>query len=132
MSSYARRRQVDIWPGFVDALAALLMVVIFVLLILTLGQFFLTDALTGRDRALSQLNARVAELADLLSMEQASTSRLETLVSELRASLSDSESQRQSLDSQLRTSQAPVQTTTTAGSNASASSRQRSSTSEQR
>jgi chemotaxis protein MotB len=89
----------------VDALAALLMVVIFVLLILTLGQFFLTDALSGRDRALSQLNARVAELADLLSMEQASTTRLESLVDELRASLSDTQAQRSALDRQLRTTQ---------------------------
>lgn len=101
MIAASRRRSVDIWPGFVDALAALLMVVIFVLLLFTLGQFVLTEALTGRDRALAQLNAQVAELADLLSMEQATSERLNALVSELRASLDGSEEQRRQLSFDL-------------------------------
>ena len=41
------RRPLDIWPGFVDALAALLLVVIFVLLLFTMSHFFLSDALTN-------------------------------------------------------------------------------------
>ncbi|MDX1571988.1 MAG: peptidoglycan -binding protein [Xanthomonadales bacterium] len=104
MSAYAsRRRPVDIWPGFVDALAALLMVVIFVLMIFTLGQFFLTDALSGRDRALAQLNAQVAELAEMLSMEQAAAERLRGQVSSLEASLTESETERARLGESLST-----------------------------
>ena len=52
-----RRRALDIWPGFVDGLAALLMVVIFVLLLFSVGQVFLSDALVGRDAALDRLRA---------------------------------------------------------------------------
>ena len=46
-----RRPSIDIWPGFVDALSQLVMVIIFVLLVFTAGQFYLTDALSGRDAA---------------------------------------------------------------------------------
>ena len=110
MTTYAqRRRTIDIWPGFVDALAALLMVLIFVILIFTLGQFFLTDALSGRDKALFALNARVAELADLLSMEQTTAEQLRDSVAELRASLSASEQRRGALDSELTTARAELE-----------------------
>jgi chemotaxis protein MotB len=49
-SRRSRRPSIDIWPGFVDALAQLLMVIIFILLVFTAGQFFLADALTGATR----------------------------------------------------------------------------------
>ena len=85
------RRTFDIWPGFVDALASLLMLIIFVLMIFMVGQFYLTDALTGRDKAMIQLNRRIAELSELLSLEQkarAGLSRsLAEIAAELRASL---------------------------------------------
>ena len=60
----------DIWPGFVDALATLLMVIIFLLMIFVVAQFFLTDAISGRDQALERLNWQVNELADLLALER--------------------------------------------------------------
>ena len=60
----------DIWPGFVDALATLLMVIIFLLMIFVVAQFFLTDAISGRDQALERLNWQVDELADLLALER--------------------------------------------------------------
>ncbi|MEQ9349053.1 MAG: peptidoglycan-binding protein, partial [Alphaproteobacteria bacterium] len=46
----------DIWPGFVDALASLLIVIIFLLMVFTVAQFVLREALSGRDRELDQLN----------------------------------------------------------------------------
>ncbi len=95
--SYARRRSIDIWPGFVDALAALLMVLIFVLMIFTVGQFFLTDTLTSKERTLGQLNSQVAELAELLSLEEATTSQLESAIENLRASLVATTSERDTL-----------------------------------
>jgi chemotaxis protein MotB len=104
----SRRRSVDIWPGFVDALAAVLMVVIFVLLLFTMSQFVLTEALSGRDRALAQLNTQISELAELLSLEQATSGRLNKLVSELRASLSSSESKRRELSFDLDESRKTV------------------------
>lgn len=70
LGSRRQRRATDIWPGFVDALATLLMILIFVLLVFVLGQFFLGQALSGRDDALAQLSRRVNELASLLSLER--------------------------------------------------------------
>ena len=66
MAALARREQrsTNIWPGFVDALATLLMVIIFLLMIFVLAQFFLGEALSGRDQALKKLEFRVGELAD--------------------------------------------------------------------
>ena len=63
------RTNPDIWPGFVDALATLLMVIIFLLMIFAVSQFYLSDALVGRDKALESLNTKMGELADLLDFE---------------------------------------------------------------
>jgi chemotaxis protein MotB len=61
----SRRSSIDIWPGFVDALAQLLMVIIFILLVFTAGQFYLGVALSGRDQALQKLQQQVDELASV-------------------------------------------------------------------
>lgn len=96
-----RRRPLDIWPGFVDALAALVMVVVFVLLLFTLGQFFLTERLENRESALARLNTEVERLAELLSMERSTTARLESRVDELTASLARARDRESSLEEQL-------------------------------
>ena len=90
----ARRGSIDIWPGFVDALAQLLMVIIFILLVFTAGQFFLADALSGRDKALKELQQQVSELSDLLALER---STAEKMSSQLQASLAE----RDALQAQL-------------------------------
>ncbi len=92
-----RRRSVDFWPGFVDALSSLLMVLVFVLLIFTVGQFVLSDALSGRDKALAALNAELAELARNLSMEREAKLKAETTAGELSASLAMSTDERNAL-----------------------------------
>lgn len=72
MSSFSRRsqRSVNIWPGFVDALATLLMVIIFLLMIFVIAQFFLNEALSGRDKALDDLNLQLTDLSEVLAMER--------------------------------------------------------------
>ena len=98
MSLAARRRRgIDFWPGFVDALTSLLMVLIFMLLIFTIGQFVLSDALSGRDKALAQLNAELAQLAKALSMEQDAKATALTQVNELSASLAQTGGERDAL-----------------------------------
>ena len=92
-----RRRSIDFWPGFVDALSALLMVLIFMLLIFAIGQFVLSDALTGRDKALAQLNAELAQLAKSLSMEQDAKTTALAKVEELSASLLQTGNERDAL-----------------------------------
>ena len=86
-------RSTNIWPGFVDALSTLLMVIIFLLLIFVLAQFFLGQALSGRDSALQRLENQVIELADLLSLEKRAnmnlTKNLTQLSEQLQTSVSD-------------------------------------------
>ena len=72
----SRRSSIDIWPGFVDALAQLLMVIIFILLVFTAGQFYLSEALSGRDQALIQLQQQVNELGNLLALERSANQGL--------------------------------------------------------
>lgn len=98
MSALARRRRgIDFWPGFVDALSSLLMVLVFMLLIFTIGQFVLSDALSGRDKALAQLNAELAQLAKTLSMEQDARAAATARAEELAVSLSQTGDERDGL-----------------------------------
>ena len=67
MAARARRaqRSTNIWPGFVDALATLLMVIMFLVMVFVLAQFFLNEALSGRDAALQKPEIQVSQLAEL-------------------------------------------------------------------
>lgn len=89
MAAIARRRQRDtnIWPGFVDALATLLMVIMFLLMVFVLAQFFLGQALSGRDQALFKLQNQVSELAELLALERRNTDDLRMNVAQLSGEL---------------------------------------------
>lgn len=89
-----RRPGIDIWPGFVDALSQLVMVIVFVLLIFTAGQFYLTGALSDRDAALQKLTQQIDQLADLLSMARSSNSDLQTQVMQLTQQLDTANQQR--------------------------------------
>jgi len=101
--SSSRRRQsaINYWPGFVDALAALLVVVVFLIMVFALAQFFLSDALSGRDNALSKLNRQVDELARMLDLERSANTELRLSVSQLSAQLQNSISDRDSLNNRL-------------------------------
>ena len=70
LSARRARRPLDIWPGFVDALASLLLVIIFVLLVFALAQFFLGESLSDRDASLRSLQGRMAKLAEVLALER--------------------------------------------------------------
>lgn len=93
MNSLARRRRsLDIWPGFVDALSSLILVMVFVLLIFAIGQFVLSQTIAGKNRALADLNAQIAQLAQTLSLAQDAKAKLDVKVNELSASLGVSNS----------------------------------------
>lgn len=89
------------WPGYVDALSTLLMVIIFVLLVFVLAQAFLSVALSGRDRALDRLNRQVAELSDMLSLEKGRTTELTQSLSQLNRDLAAARAQRDDFGQQL-------------------------------
>lgn len=104
----SRRSSIDIWPGFVDALAQLLMVIIFIMLIFTAGQFYLGIALSGRDQALQQLQQQVDELADLLSIERSANADLRSGTAALSAKLDSALAERDQLSGKLRDAEATV------------------------
>ena len=91
----------DIWPGFVDALAALLIIVIFMLMLFTLAQYFLSEVLSGRDRALDRLNRQIAQLTEMLSLEQAEKSELTDRLARLTLSFETLTAERDRLSSEL-------------------------------
>ena len=102
MNSLARRRRaLDIWPGFVDALSSLILVMVFVLLIFAIGQFVLSQTIAGKNRALADLNAQIAQLARTLSLAQGSNRTLDAKVKELSASLGTTTGERDALKAQL-------------------------------
>lgn len=104
MGTYSRRsqRSVNTWPGFVDALATLLMVIIFLLMIFVIAQFFLNDAISGRDDALNSLESQVSELADMLALERRTTADLRLNVDQLSQELKTSVAVQDDLRTSLR------------------------------
>ena len=92
MPAFARRarRTVDIWPGWVDALSTLLIIIIFVLLIFVLGQFLLSVALSGRDKQLGELNGQLGEISRMLSLEKQARAAAEENLGRLTSELTES------------------------------------------
>jgi chemotaxis protein MotB len=82
------------WPGFVDALSTLILSIIFILTVFVVVQFYLQQEIAGKDTALGQLNAQIAQLTELLSMEKSSKANMEDQLAQLRASLATAESDR--------------------------------------
>jgi chemotaxis protein MotB len=95
------RRYLDIWPGYVDVLSTLLMVIIFTLMVFVMGQFFLGQVLSRRDKALAELNQHAAELADMLALEKTTNSDLRTSISQLSGELQQSNAASDKLQQQL-------------------------------
>uniref|UniRef100_E6VCK9 OmpA/MotB domain protein n=1 Tax=Rhodopseudomonas palustris (strain DX-1) TaxID=652103 RepID=E6VCK9_RHOPX len=82
------------WPGFVDALSTLILGVVFLLTVFLVVQFFLSQEVTGKDKALAELNARIAQLNDILSLEKLGKLNLEEQLAQMRAGLSAAETER--------------------------------------
>lgn len=103
--SRSRRRSaaVDYWPGFVDAMATLLLVIIFLLSIFMLAQFFLSQEITGRDTVLDRLNQQLAELTELLALERAGSQELESRLATLSNSLESARDEQDRLRALLAT-----------------------------
>jgi chemotaxis protein MotB len=81
------------WPGFVDALSTLLLVIIFLLSFFVLSQFYIAQELTGRDTALERLNRQIADLTDLLALERLNRRGLEETLGGVRANLTQAEAE---------------------------------------
>lgn len=91
----------SVWPGYVDALSALLMVVIFVVLIFTLTQFLLSEILSGKESELVSLHRRMDELVGLLGLEKERNEVLTTEIASLSGLITDITQEKESLSSRL-------------------------------
>lgn len=76
-----------IWPGFVDALTTLLLILIFLVTIFMIVQFALRETITNKEHELADLSAQVADLADALGLERQKAGELTTEVAGLTATL---------------------------------------------
>ncbi|MBI3701819.1 MAG: peptidoglycan -binding protein [Afipia sp.] len=82
------------WPGFVDALSTLVLAVVFLLSVFLVVQFFLSQQVTSKDKALERLNAQIAQLNDLLSLEKLGKLSLEDQLTQTRAGLASAQAER--------------------------------------
>ena len=71
------------WPGFVDAMAQLLLVIIFLLTVFMIAQFLQAREISGQDTVLSKLRSQIAELTELLALEKSAKTALESTLAAL-------------------------------------------------
>jgi chemotaxis protein MotB len=93
-----RLEPVNYWPGFVDALSTMLLVIIFLLSVFMLAQFFLSREVTGKDTALEKLNRQIEELTSLLAMERGQSGANEDKVTKLNATLLQAQKDKNELE----------------------------------
>ena len=103
MLSRSRRRVsgVDYWPGFVDALSTLLLVVTFLMVLFMVAQYFVAQEAAGKDTALARLQKQIAQMADLLSLERSQKKTALEESSSLKATLAASEAEKKRLNGLL-------------------------------
>ena len=103
MRSTNRRTQesVSIWPGYVDVLSALIMIIIFVLLIFTLSQFILSTILTDQSSELQDLHSQIAEITELLGLEQQKNEEMNTQIAALSTEIDTLITEKTSLEDDI-------------------------------
>ncbi len=94
LSRAHRRDEVNFWPGFVDALSTMLIGIVFLLSVFVLGQFFLSQELTGKDTALERLNRQLSELTDLLALERSANREAQENLALLQSTLKQEQGER--------------------------------------
>ena len=98
----------SIWPGFVDAMTALLLVLMFVLTIFMIVQFILRETITGQEDELNALAVEITSLAEALGLEQRRVADLEDEATVLNATIDDAEAQAQAQSTLIATLQSAV------------------------
>jgi chemotaxis protein MotB len=95
------RSTINVWPGYVDALSALLMLIIFMLLIYVVSQLYLSQTLSDRDSELARLNSQLQDISRMLGLEQDQTQALEQAMSTLQTDYSEALAQNEQLSETL-------------------------------
>ncbi len=101
------RYQANYWPGFVDMLSTLLLVVTFLMSLFMLSNFVVTQATSGKDTMLSRLNRQLAELTELLALERSKKESVEDSLAALQATLSDKDKENARLTGLLGSGERP-------------------------
>jgi chemotaxis protein MotB len=91
------RFQPNYWPGFVDMLSTLLLVVTFLMSLFMLANFVVTQAASGKDTMLTKLNRQLAELTELLALERSKKESVQDSLAALQATLTDKDKENQRL-----------------------------------
>ena len=89
------RFNASIWPGFVDAMTGLLLVLMFVITIFMVIQFVLREKISGQEDRLEELSSEIASLTSALGLEQSRSSQLASQVGQLTTDLSQAQDERQ-------------------------------------
>ncbi len=103
LASRGRRRGegTNYWPGFVDALSTMLLVMVFLVSIFMMAQFFLSRDVSGKDKALTRLNQQIEELTQLLALERSGKTDSQSSLTALSATLAASEQEKARLQGLL-------------------------------
>ena len=104
----ARRVENFTWPGFVDALATLLMVIIFVLMVFVLIQVNLAYRVSGQDATLGEMRQQLASLGELLNIERRASADLSANLAQITIQLNASNANRDELQAQLTSVQTAI------------------------
>lgn len=104
----ARRVENFTWPGFVDALATLLMVIIFVLMVFVLIQVNLAYRVSGQDATLGEMRQQLASLSELLNIERRASADLAANLAQITNQLNRSNAGRTELEAELSSVQAAL------------------------
>ena len=104
----ARRVENFTWPGFVDALATLLMVIIFVLMVFVLIQVNLAYRVSGQDATLGEMRQQLASLGELLNIERRASADLATNLAQITNQLNASNANHDELQVQLASVQTAI------------------------
>ena len=91
------RYQANYWPGFVDMLSTLLLVVTFLMSLFMLTNYFVSQAASGKDTMLSRLNRQLSELTELLALERSKKESVEDNLQALQATLGEKDKENQRL-----------------------------------
>ena len=115
----ARRRtrsEANIWPGFVDGLSTLLLVLMFVLSIFVVAQFYLGERvqifkqeIASKDEELARLIAQIDTLNEQLGLAAAERDRLETQILSLEATIDQKDEQLAGLSAAVAASAAELE-----------------------
>jgi chemotaxis protein MotB len=109
LSRRGYRTELNVWPGWVDGLSSLIIVVIFVLMVFVIAQAFLQQQLAGKDRSLVELNKRVAELNQMLGTERENSAALKTQIATITTKLDALTAERDKVTETANASMAQVQ-----------------------